>query len=56
MAEVCRSYDWECFKCKVCSVCGKVTEHDGNRMIFCDSCDRGWHQYCMDPPLVPLPR
>jgi len=25
-------------------------------MLFCDSCDRGWHRQCLNPPLVSIPR
>lgn len=25
-------------------------------MLFCDSCDRGWHRQCLNPPLATIPR
>lgn len=25
-------------------------------MLFCDSCDRGWHRQCLNPPLSTIPR
>ena len=24
-------------------------------MLLCDSCDRGWHLHCLDPPLKAIP-
>lgn len=25
-------------------------------MLQCDSCDRGWHMACLDPPMTAVPR
>jgi hypothetical protein len=36
-----------------CSVCGK--RDVGDRMLLCDGCDRGWHLFCLDPPLENVP-
>lgn len=30
--------------------------HNAKVMLLCDSCDRGWHTYCLDPPLTAVPR
>lgn len=43
------SVKWSCPDCKKCEICQKKGR--GNRMLFCDVCDRGWHMYCMDPPV-----
>ncbi|KAK0223118.1 hypothetical protein IW262DRAFT_1268713 [Armillaria fumosa] len=43
------SVKWACPDCKKCEICQKKGR--GNRMLFCDVCDRGWHMYCMDPPV-----
>ncbi|GAB1611084.1 hypothetical protein Ahia01_001395400, partial [Argonauta hians] len=44
---------WQCIECKICSVCGKSGKED---MLFCDSCDRGCHMECCDPPLHRTPK
>ena len=25
-------------------------------MLLCDSCDRGWHQHCLNPPMLKVPK
>uniref|UniRef100_A0A8C4TIU2 histone acetyltransferase n=1 Tax=Erpetoichthys calabaricus TaxID=27687 RepID=A0A8C4TIU2_ERPCA len=45
---------WQCIECKTCSACriqGKNAD-----MLFCDSCDRGFHMECCDPPLSKMPK
>jgi len=37
----------------VCEECGSGEAED--RMILCDSCDRGFHTFCLDPPLDAVP-
>lgn len=44
---------WQCIECKMCSFCGKSGKED---MLFCDSCDRGFHMECCDPPLSRAPK
>ena len=29
---------------------------DGHVMLLCDSCSRGWHTYCLTPPLASVPK
>ena len=36
-----------------CQVCG-YPDHE-EVMILCDSCDSGWHTYCLTPPLAAVP-
>ncbi|KAF3696137.1 Histone acetyltransferase KAT6A [Channa argus] len=31
-------------------------EKDKDNMLFCDSCDRGFHMECCDPPLTRMPK
>jgi hypothetical protein len=38
---------------KECSVCRKMDASD--MMLLCDGCDRGWHLFCLDPPLENVP-
>ena len=33
--------------------CGKSENDDA--ILFCDNCDRGFHLYCLDPPLKEAP-
>ncbi|KAK4260587.1 hypothetical protein QN277_003682 [Acacia crassicarpa] len=58
-----RSFD--CLKVKDCKV--QKEEHDqiceqcrsglhGDVMLLCDRCDKGWHIYCLSPPLKQIPR
>ncbi|WFD30467.1 histone acetyltransferase [Malassezia sp. CBS 17886] len=49
-----REYDWHCMECKCCEVC--LQKGDDERIMFCDQCDRGWHLYCLRPPLEKPPR
>ncbi|KAJ2941238.1 hypothetical protein O0L34_g3433 [Tuta absoluta] len=44
-----RKYRWQCIECKCCSVCG--TSDNDDQLLFCDDCDRGYHMYCLAPPL-----
>ncbi|XP_050301368.1 zinc finger protein ubi-d4 B-like isoform X2 [Anthonomus grandis grandis] len=44
-----KKYRWQCIECKCCSVCG--TSDNDDQLLFCDDCDRGYHMYCLSPPL-----
>ncbi|XP_019760088.1 zinc finger protein ubi-d4 isoform X5 [Dendroctonus ponderosae] len=48
-----KKYRWQCIECKCCSVCG--TSDNDDQLLFCDDCDRGYHMYCLSPPLVNPP-
>ena len=37
-----------------CQACG--FPDDGENIIRCDGCDKGWHLYCLDPPLLSVPQ
>ncbi|KAL0486769.1 hypothetical protein AKO1_012106 [Acrasis kona] len=43
--------DWECDGCKSCTHCGEDDRED--ELIFCDSCDRGYHTTCISLASVP---
>ncbi|OAF66395.1 hypothetical protein A3Q56_05877 [Intoshia linei] len=43
------TYPWQCIECKTCWVC-KLSDND-EKMLFCDGCDRGYHMYCLNPPM-----
>eukprot|EP00116_Pleurobrachia_bachei_P001399 sb/3461661/ len=44
---------WQCIECKVCSFC----KHSGEAedLLFCDSCDKGFHKGCLQPPMEDMP-
>ncbi|XP_017270122.1 histone acetyltransferase KAT6A isoform X2 [Kryptolebias marmoratus] len=46
---------WQCIECKTCSSCQDQGKNADN-MLFCDSCDRGFHMECCDPPLTRMPK
>ncbi|WWD19388.1 hypothetical protein CI109_103848 [Kwoniella shandongensis] len=48
------TYDWNCIECKTCEQCH--VKGDDSRLMFCDTCDRGWHSYCLNPPLAKPPK
>ncbi|EDS41899.1 zinc-finger protein DPF3 [Culex quinquefasciatus] len=48
-----RKYRWQCIECKYCTMCG--TSDNDDQLLFCDDCDRGYHMYCLSPPLISPP-
>lgn len=48
-----KKYRWQCIECKCCTLCG--TSDNDDQLLFCDDCDRGYHMYCLDPPLQEPP-
>jgi len=48
-----RKYPWQCIECKTCSLCG--TSENDDQLLFCDDCDRGYHMYCLVPPMKMAP-
>ncbi|XP_067932149.1 zinc finger protein DPF3-like isoform X2 [Watersipora subatra] len=48
-----RKYPWQCIECKSCGLCG--TSENDDQLLFCDDCDRGYHMYCLNPPLSEPP-
>ncbi|WRT68757.1 uncharacterized protein IL334_005737 [Kwoniella shivajii] len=48
------TYEWHCIECKTCEQCD--VKGDDSRLMFCDTCDRGWHSYCLNPPLAKPPK
>jgi zinc finger protein ubi-d4 len=53
LAAVVLTYRWQCIECKSCSLCGKSDNDD--QLLFCDDCDRGYHMYCLKPPMKEAP-
>ncbi|KAI5474820.1 hypothetical protein MNV49_002374 [Pseudohyphozyma bogoriensis] len=49
-----QGYCWLCLICKRCEVCDDKGDEDD--MLLCDSCDRGYHKACLNPPLTSVPR
>ncbi|KAJ8290431.1 hypothetical protein GJAV_G00012790 [Gymnothorax javanicus] len=50
MMQAVRNYQWQCIECKSCSLCG--TSENDDQLLFCDDCDRGYHMYCLKPPMT----
>ncbi|XP_013421332.1 zinc finger protein DPF3-like [Lingula anatina] len=48
-----KKYPWQCIECKSCGLCG--TSDNDDQLLFCDDCDRGYHMYCLSPPLSEPP-
>ncbi|TRY55407.1 hypothetical protein DNTS_034422 [Danionella cerebrum] len=46
---------WQCIECKTCSSC-QIQGKNADEMLFCDSCDRGFHMECCDPPISRMPK
>ncbi|XP_039273378.1 zinc finger protein ubi-d4-like [Styela clava] len=44
-----KKYKWQCIECKSCHLCG--TSDNDDQLLFCDDCDRGYHMYCLSPPM-----
>ncbi|KAI9288918.1 PLU-1-like protein-domain-containing protein [Umbelopsis sp. AD052] len=39
---------------EICEICNIGENED--EILLCDGCDRGYHMYCLDPPLSSIPR
>lgn len=44
---------WLCLECKKCMTCDQAANADD--LLICDSCDKGFHMDCLEPPLNKLP-
>ncbi|KAJ7221010.1 hypothetical protein B0H12DRAFT_311714 [Mycena haematopus] len=53
IGELIQTYNWVCIECKKCELCHN--KGDDARILFCDSCDRGWHMDCLEPPVEDMP-
>lgn len=40
-------------ECKSCIICKEGGDED--KLLACDSCDRGYHMYCLPTPLEAAP-
>jgi zinc finger protein ubi-d4 len=66
-----KKYPWQCIECKSCGLCGTSDNDVSvaayfsisfltilflqDQLLFCDDCDRGYHMYCLNPPLSEPP-
>jgi len=48
------SQPWQCINCKTCFLC--LQAGDDDMMLFCDSCDLGYHMVCHKPPISTKPQ
>ena len=39
---------------KNCEMCDSLV--DDEKMLLCDGCDRGFHMFCLRPPLTVVPK
>ncbi|KDN53130.1 hypothetical protein K437DRAFT_242549 [Tilletiaria anomala UBC 951] len=39
---------------QVCEIC--MSGEDGVSMLLCDECNRGYHMYCLNPPIATVPK
>lgn len=67
--EIVVTYRWQCIECKSCHLCGQSDNDVSSRtvhvciiiiclqdqLLFCDDCDRGYHMYCVSPPIKEPP-
>lgn len=53
-----RLEEWQCLDCKMCSLCSVRDKaiSTSNKLLICDSCDKGYHMDCLEPPLFEMPR
>ena len=45
--------EWVCLSCMRCAICD--SHENDKEMVACDICDRGYHIYCLSPPLKSIP-
>lgn len=48
-----RMSPWQCIDCKTCYIC--QDSEDADSMLFCDSCDKGYHMGCHRPKVLEKP-
>ena len=46
---------WQCTNCKTCVICEEANPEEDEQMLFCDSCDLGYHMSCHFPPIFSKP-
>ncbi|KAI6656422.1 Histone acetyltransferase KAT6B isoform X3 [Oopsacas minuta] len=53
-----RAEEWQCLDCKMCALCSVRDKavSTSNKLLICDSCDKGYHMDCLEPPLFEMPR
>ena len=39
-----------------CSICGRNTDDDDDKLLLCDICNRGFHTFCLTPPIEEIPK
>ncbi|XP_022087898.1 histone acetyltransferase KAT6B-like isoform X2 [Acanthaster planci] len=63
LAERSRLSPWQCMDCKTCLVCNEsgdavstvTSPASQDKLLFCDSCDKGYHMACHHPPVFKKP-
>ncbi|CAI9721705.1 histone acetyltransferase KAT6B-like [Octopus vulgaris] len=54
LATKARNSPWQCIECKTCFICDD--SGDGDCMLFCDACDKGYHMKCHLPRVNEKPK
>uniref|UniRef100_UPI00358FEC6A PHD finger protein 10 isoform X2 n=1 Tax=Myxine glutinosa TaxID=7769 RepID=UPI00358FEC6A len=54
LVAVIKTYPWQCMECKACVSCGQP--HHEEHLMFCDTCDRGFHTFCVGLDYIPTGR
>lgn len=39
-----------------CSICEQNIQDDDDKLLLCDDCNRGFHIFCLNPPLMEIPK
>lgn len=39
-----------------CSICGQNVQDDDDKLLLCDECNKGFHTFCLEPPLEEIPK
>lgn len=39
----------------ICELCDQRHEDDDTKLIICDECNKGFHIYCLTPPIEEIP-
>jgi hypothetical protein len=39
-----------------CYICKKNVQGDDDKLLLCDLCNFGFHIFCLDPPLLEIPK
>lgn len=38
-----------------CNICNANQEDDDDKLLLCDDCNKGFHIFCLTPPITEIP-